>query len=61
MRVPKYGLDSDVVPRLPIRPGAWKLHYEFFAIDFPVLSVWVELTLPNWYEPSDRVLALEVI
>jgi hypothetical protein len=54
-------LDSDVVPRLPITPGVWKLHYEFFAIDFPVLSVWVELTLTDWNEPGARILTQDVI
>jgi hypothetical protein len=38
-------LDVVGAPRLPISRGVWKFRYEFFAIDFPVLSVWVELTV----------------
>lgn len=54
-------LDSDVIPQLPITPGVWKLHYEFFAIEFPVLSIWIELTLSNWNSYSAKILSQEVI
>jgi hypothetical protein len=53
----------DVVgsQRLPLALGVWLLRYQFFAIDFPVLQVCIELTLPNWNEPSARVISEEVI
>jgi hypothetical protein len=46
---------------LPITPGAWTLRYEFFAINFPVLSVSIELTLRDGREPSARIVTQEVI
>jgi hypothetical protein len=51
----------DVVsaPRLPITPGTWQLRFEFFAIDFPVLSVSIELTFSNWSDPKGRILGQE--
>ena len=51
--------DLSSLPRLPIAPGVWNLRYEFFAIDFPVLSVTIELNLPDWYSPSAKILAQE--
>jgi hypothetical protein len=54
-------LDVFVAPQLPITPGAWQLRYEFFAIDFPVLSVLVDFTLTNQYEPSAVIRSQEVI
>jgi hypothetical protein len=54
-------LDVVAAQRLPLTPGVWVLRYEFFAIDFPVLSVEVELSLPNWNEPSARVLSEDII
>lgn len=40
-------LDVDSAPHLPITALVWNIRYEFFAIDFPVLSVWIEITLRN--------------
>jgi len=54
-------LDVDAPPRLPITPGVWRLRYEFFAIDFPVLSVLVELTVLADNEPSAKLISQEVI
>lgn len=54
-------LDVVGAPRLPITQGVWKLHYEFFAIDFPILSVWVDLTLTDRYEPSAKILTQELL
>jgi hypothetical protein len=53
----------DVVgsQRLPVALGVWLLRYQFFAIGFPVLQVCIELTLPNWSEPSARLISEEVI
>lgn len=53
----------DVVgsQRLPLALGVWHLRYQFFAIGFPILQVQIELTLPNWNEPSARVLSEEII
>jgi len=50
-------LDAIAPPRLPITLGVWHLRYEFFAIDFPVLSVLVELTIADWNRPSAQLLA----
>jgi hypothetical protein len=52
----------DVVggQRLAITPGDWRLRYEFFAIDFPILSILVELALPDWNTPSAGLLAQEL-
>jgi hypothetical protein len=53
-------LDVAAPPRLPITLGVWHLRYEFFAIDFPLLSVLVELTLTNWNQPSAKLVVQEV-
>lgn len=53
-------LDLVGAPRLPITTGVWKLRYEFFAIDFPVLSLLIELTVVDWSNPSARILAQEI-
>lgn len=50
-------LDVTREPRLAeISLGVWNLRYELFAIDFPVLSVTIELTLSDWYNPTARIL-----
>lgn len=54
-------LDVLSAPCLPITPGTWQLRYEFFAIDFPVLSVLVDFTLTDRYEPSAKIHSQEVI
>jgi hypothetical protein len=53
----------DVVgpQRLLTTPGIWVLHYEFFAIGFPLLSVLIELTLENWSEPRAKILKHEIV
>jgi hypothetical protein len=52
-------LDVVAPPRLPITLGVWHLRYDFFAIDFPVLSVLVELTITDWNQPSAKLLSQE--
>jgi len=52
-------LDVVAPPRLPITLGVWHLRYDFFAIDFPVLSVLVELTISDWNQPSAKLLSQE--
>jgi hypothetical protein len=54
-------LDVTAPPRLPITPGTWQLRFEFFAIDFPVLSVLIELNFSNWNDPTVQILAQEQI
>ena len=54
-------LDVFGAPHLPISPGVWMLRYEFFAIDFPVLSVLIELTLTDWAKPTARILSQDVV
>jgi len=41
-------LDVVPLPRLPITPGTWTLRYEFYAINFPLLSVSLRLRLDDW-------------
>jgi hypothetical protein len=52
----------DVIqaPTLPITAGVWQLRYEFFAIDFPVLTVIIELDLTDWGKPKPKILAQEI-
>jgi hypothetical protein len=54
-------LDSVDGHSLEITPGVWELRYEFFAINFPVLSVSIELTLTDEYEPSVKILDQKII
>jgi hypothetical protein len=54
-------LDVVSPPRLPIALGIWQLRYEFFAIDFPILSVWIELNVTDWNNPSAKILKQDVI
>jgi hypothetical protein len=53
-------LDVAAAPRVPISAGVWRLRYDFFAIDFPVLSVLIELTLTDWNEPKATIIAQDV-
>jgi len=46
---------------LPLDLGVWLLRYQFFAINFPVLQVCIELTLPNWNEPRAKLVLEEVV
>ncbi|HMB84510.1 MAG TPA: hypothetical protein VKI40_10730 [Terriglobales bacterium] len=48
--------DVLAAPRLPITLGTWQLRYDFFAIDFPVLSVLIELSLVDWEQPKATIL-----
>ena len=54
-------LDSVDGHRLDITPGVWEIRYEFFAVNFGVLSVSIELTLSDSYEPGVRLLDQKVI
>jgi hypothetical protein len=49
-------LDVYPVPDLPITSGVWILRFEFFAIDFPVLTVDVELDFTLNDSPQARIL-----
>jgi hypothetical protein len=55
---PRVYLNSalDVIPprHLPLSYGRWTLRYQFFAIDFPVLTVDIELTRAQGEPPSVR-------
>lgn len=45
---------------LPITPGAWMLRYEFYAIDFPLLSLSIELTVSSSHEPVATIVSQEI-
>jgi hypothetical protein len=49
-------LDIVPIPALPLTYGTWLLRYQFFAIDFPVLTVTIELTLTQNQIPSARLV-----
>lgn len=49
-------LDVTPLPRLPITPGVWMLRYEFVAIDFPLLSATIELTLEGWNKAAVKLV-----
>lgn len=49
-------LDLIPTPDLPITKGTWEMQYEFYAIDFPLLTVVIELAWPDDGPPSARVL-----
>ena len=53
--------ELDVVdePRLNIASGVWTLQYTVFAVEFPVLSVVIELDVTNWNKPCARILRQE--
>jgi len=53
-------LDLDQAPLLPITRGIWDLRYEFYAIDFPVLTVDVELDVSDWNKPKARIIKQEI-
>jgi len=53
-------LDVVGAGRLPITSGAWVLRYEFYAIDFPLLSVAIKLTVTDWNEPVATIVSQEV-
>jgi hypothetical protein len=52
-------LDLTPTPHLKIANGTSELTYEFYSIDFPVLTVVIELTWPKKGRPSARVLRQE--
>jgi hypothetical protein len=54
-------LDVVGAGRLPITPGDWTLRYEFYAIDFPLLSVSIKLTVTDSNEPAATIVSQEVI
>lgn len=51
----------DVVPTrdLGIMGGAWNLRYQFFAIEFPILTVAIELILDGGLAMRPRILEQE--
>jgi hypothetical protein len=53
-------LDVRPLSSLPITQGTWLLKFEFFAIDFPLLSVAIELTIEASDPPSARLTDLDV-
>jgi hypothetical protein len=53
-------LDVYPVPALPIGYGVWNLRFEFFAIDFPVLSLDVELDHRQGEDSRARILLQDV-
>ncbi len=54
-------LDLYSAQHLPMQVGAWKFRYEFFAIDFPLLSVLLEVTFTDWESVSAKVLTQEAL
>lgn len=54
-------LDLALEQRLPIAAGTWRLRYEFFAIDFPVLSVLLELTFTGWDDVDAKIVSQDAI
>ena len=62
LQVPHLTSALDVVGagRLPITSGAWALRHEFYAIDFPLLSVLIELTVKTSSEPFATIISQEV-
>lgn len=53
-------LDVFPTPALSISYGTWTLHYQFFAIDFPVLTVDIELIRAEGEAPKVRMLGQSV-
>jgi hypothetical protein len=53
--------DAPWTPLLPMTSRVWTLRYEFLAIDFPVLSVTIELTLRKNRKPAARLMSQELI
>jgi hypothetical protein len=54
-------LDKTPLPCLPISVGTWKLRYEFFAVDFPVLQIVIELTIPTDWKSTAQVISQEMV
>jgi hypothetical protein len=52
-------LDLVPTPSLPITNGTWELEYQFCAIDFPLLTVVIEIVWPQSGQFSARVLKQE--
>ncbi len=52
--------DFAAAPRIPVSVGVWWFRYEFFAIDFPVLAVLIELTLTDWNAPRATIVNQEI-
>jgi hypothetical protein len=53
-------LDVLGAGRLPMPLGTWRLRYEIYAIDFPLLSVLIELDVTNWNNPTATIVSQEV-
>jgi len=49
-------LDVSPLPDLGIAKGAWILQYQFFAIEFPILTVTVELSRGEHLDADARIL-----
>jgi len=66
VQVPGVYLNSalDLSPRqpLPVGPGTWRFHFEFLAIEFPLLSVEVQVKVPRslGQRPRARLLSQEI-
>jgi hypothetical protein len=54
-------LDLVPTPWLPMSYGEYVLKYEFYAIDFPLLSVKVRLSWPESGPPSASILSQECV
>jgi len=56
--------DFTPIPALPMTAGKWILRYEFFAINFPVLTVDIEVDVPQVFStheaPHARLLSQEL-
>jgi hypothetical protein len=50
-------LDVSPLPSLPISDGTWRLKFEFFAIDFPLLTVLIRLTISGTRRPVATLIA----
>jgi hypothetical protein len=50
-------LDVAPLPKPPLTCGVWVLRYEIFAISFPVLTVLVELNIPDGEPPTARIIS----
>lgn len=47
--------------KLRMANGKWTMRYEFFAIDFPLLSVTIELTLRSGIRPVPKLISQSVV
>lgn len=54
-------LDLRPTPYLPIEHGDYEFHYEFYSIDFPVLTVCIRLSWPKSGLPSASILSQQCV